>query len=98
MRITHRQIAFVLLGLGLGLAGCGLTQGKTTIQRATVHEDYTEGTRTTDEAQHVARAACGEAEAMSVTSPALLEDGRYRVTATCMATYDDKGILIPNET
>lgn len=82
------------------LSGCAsddpVAFGKWTERRTTASLDYNEVARSTLEAQTEVRDMCGEAEVMSVSQPVLLENGLFRVTAECLATYDGAGRLIPN--
>ena len=85
--------------LAIGLSACSdsetadLLRGNTE-KTITVHLDYNDVARTTEEAQAEVRERCGEAEVVSVSQPTVLENGLFRVTAECQATHDRKGNLI----
>lgn len=82
------------------LAACDIDAmtNKTTTRQTTVNIEFQEGSRTPEEMQDRARERCGESEVLSVSAPQVMENGWLKVTATCLATYDHDGNLIPNET
>ncbi len=97
-----RPLQFALLLLtAVTAAGCGgsdrpVAFGSWTERRTTASLDYNAVARTTEEAQIEVREMCGEAEVLSVSRPTVLENGLFRVTADCLATYDRRGNLIDN--
>ncbi len=113
--MTQTTLPLPLTGAALALlllAGCNSSldaamdsvsrpfQGATE-RRTTAHVDFNTHAMSPIEAQHKARANCGEAEVLRVTQPEVIGEDHngetlYRVTAHCLATYDRRGRLIPN--
>lgn len=95
-RQVRRTVAAVTLALTVGLAGCvTVPTGRT--DSTTVRVQYAPGSLTDAEAQAQARAQCGGAEVTKTSAPETLPSGQFQVTATCLASYDRSGNLVPND-
>ena len=79
-----------------GLAGCVTVPGGRT-ESTTVRVDYPPGSLTDAEALAQARARCGDAEVTKTSPSETLPSGLFRVTATCLASYDRSGNAVPND-
>ena len=99
MIAPHRSLRAaiaVALAAAAGLAGCvTVPTGRT--ESKTVRLDYNASALSAADAETQARAQCGQAEVTKVSAPEVLPSGLSRITATCLASYDRSGNLVPND-
>lgn len=101
--IACRQILRPVTGLALlsamGLAACdGALPSRSTERVTTATLRYNAAAHTDEEARAELVKMCGEAELQQISQPVIGDDGLFEVTATCLATYNGRGDLIPNKT
>ncbi|PWR01369.1 hypothetical protein DKT77_17555 [Meridianimarinicoccus roseus] len=98
-RLIPRTGVLAALVSVAALAACGNALPSRTTERVTTATlRYNAVAHTDAEARAELTRMCGEAELQSITDPVIGDDGLFEVTATCLATYDGRGNLIPNET
>lgn len=102
--MPYRMSSTVALVALLGLTACAEfdpasfdpTRREATVTTSTIGLTYSGSAMTTDQAKATVRTRCTQGEVVSITEPVEQGGNQFRITATCMASYDKNGNLIPN--